>query len=356
MQDSANTTRSAPPPDRATRADGLLYPLDLVYERAGIAAPEVTAVSPEGIPHPYRSLLVHRDDMTPTLERHYGGRVVLRPLSVFTSGSSYFRRVLLVGEQAGQPVEMGAIRMELDAFDAPIRRKINDQLSSLEGDAADVVLETPGGSGEAAEDIVRLIRRRFESVGVIVPGTAKSAGTILALAGDEILMGPESALGPIDAQISQKGKVFSADALLAGMDQIKREISTSGTLSRPAICGHRKSGTPVFASCLDLGAPLALARGVGRVAAQQIQNRVWAQHRRDGPLDSFEGRRVGGVVGPPGSPEIDRQAAFQSVRSTALPRRIWAQFQRWALSSLEGQHARGHGRPEILHPLVRFGI
>ena len=58
----------------------------------------------------------------------------------------------------------------------------------------------------------------------------------------------------------------------------------------------------------DLGAPLALARGVGRVAAQQVQNRVWAQHRRDGPLDSFEGRQVCVVVGPPGSPEIDRQA------------------------------------------------
>lgn len=58
----------------------------------------------------------------------------------------------------------------------------------------------------------------------------------------------------------------------------------------------------------DLGAPPALARGVRRVAAQQVQNRVWAQHRRDGQLDSFEGRHVCVVVGPPGSPEIDRQA------------------------------------------------
>ena len=58
----------------------------------------------------------------------------------------------------------------------------------------------------------------------------------------------------------------------------------------------------------DLGAPPALARGVGRVAAQQIQNRVRAEHRRDGPLDPFELRRVGVVVRPPGSPEIDRQA------------------------------------------------
>ena len=71
---------------------------------------------------------------------------------------------------------------------------IGDQLSNLQGDAIDLVLETPGGSGEAAEDVVRLVRRRFKSMGVIVPGTAKSAGTILAMAGDEIPMSYESAL------------------------------------------------------------------------------------------------------------------------------------------------------------------
>ena len=124
MNASENPPAAGAAPAGATRDEGLLYPLDLVYERAGIAAPAVREVAPDEIPLPYRSLLVHRDDMTPTLERHFGGRVVLRPLSVFKSGNSYFRRVLLVQEYAGQPVEMGAIRMELDAFSAPIRRKI----------------------------------------------------------------------------------------------------------------------------------------------------------------------------------------------------------------------------------------
>ena len=103
---------------------GLLYPLDLVYRRAGIDAPAFEAVPPDDIPLPYRALLVHDSDMTLTLERHFGGRVALRPLSTFTRGGSYFRRVLLVQEYAGQPVEMGAIRMELDAFDEPLRRRI----------------------------------------------------------------------------------------------------------------------------------------------------------------------------------------------------------------------------------------
>ena len=64
---------------------------------------------------------------------------------------------------------------------------INDQLANLNGKAIDLILETPGGSEEVAEDIVRLLHDRYEEVAIIVPGWAKSAGTIIAMAGDEIL-------------------------------------------------------------------------------------------------------------------------------------------------------------------------
>lgn len=101
---------------------------------------------------------------------------------------------------------------------------INDQLSILDGDRLDLILETPGGFGDAAEDIVKLIRNKFQEVNIIVPGTAKSAGTIIAMAGDDILMEPMSALGPIDAQISYQGKQFSAEAFIKGLDDIKEEV------------------------------------------------------------------------------------------------------------------------------------
>jgi ClpP class serine protease len=78
---------------------------------------------------------------------------------------------------------------------------IRDQLANLKGPALDLILETPGGSAEVAEDIVRILREKYSDMAVIVPGWAKSAGTILAMAGDEILMQSSSALGPIDAQI-----------------------------------------------------------------------------------------------------------------------------------------------------------
>src|SRR5688572_8937890 len=94
-------------PKRGKRApaDGMLFPLDFVYARSGVALPQVGAIAPDDIPQPYRSLLVHQNDMTLTLERHFGGRVALRALATFTNGPWYFRRVLLAQEYTGRPVE-----------------------------------------------------------------------------------------------------------------------------------------------------------------------------------------------------------------------------------------------------------
>lgn len=103
---------------------GPLFPLDLAYTQAGVALPVVTTIPPDAIPHPYRSLLVHDHDMTLTLERHHGGAVMLRTLSTTTRGQWYLRRVLLVQEYSGRPVEMGAIRLRMDVFPDRIRRQI----------------------------------------------------------------------------------------------------------------------------------------------------------------------------------------------------------------------------------------
>ena len=117
MTKSTRTPRAAGPSalPRLSARD-TLYPLNVVYRRAGIAMPAWDTAPPDQIPSPYRSMLVHDDDMTSTLERHYGGRVVLRALSTFFNGAWYFRRVLLVQESTGRPVEMGAIRIKLGVF------------------------------------------------------------------------------------------------------------------------------------------------------------------------------------------------------------------------------------------------
>lgn len=198
---------------------------------------------------------------------------------------------------------------------------INDQLANLSGTALDLILETPGGSGEIAEDIVRLLRGKYAELGVIVPGTAKSAGTIMAMAGDEILMEPASALGPIDAQIFWQGKVFSAHALLEGMKKIKQEVEESGSLNKayiPILQGispgelQNAENALKFAESLvtnwlarykfkswsehsSTGQPVTEEEKKDRayqIASQLCNHSLWLTHRRSIKLEDFEAMRL----------------------------------------------------------------
>jgi hypothetical protein len=67
----------------------------------------------------------------------------------------------------------------------------------------DLVLHTPGGNGPATESIVDYLRSMFGTdIRAIVPQIALSAGTMIALACNEIVMGKHSSLGPIDPQLA----------------------------------------------------------------------------------------------------------------------------------------------------------
>lgn len=109
---------------RTPSAKRILYPLDALYARAGVAAPVVKVTRAERIPAPYQILLVHQNEMTSMLERHVGGPVTVRVLSSFSKGRSYFRRVLLAVKSTGRPVAMGAVRLRLDVFSPAIRARI----------------------------------------------------------------------------------------------------------------------------------------------------------------------------------------------------------------------------------------
>lgn len=65
----------------------------------------------------------------------------------------------------------------------------------------DLILHSPGGSPAAAEACVQYLRAKFDHIRVFVPHAAMSAATMMACAGDEIVMGKHSFLGPIDPQL-----------------------------------------------------------------------------------------------------------------------------------------------------------
>src|SRR4051812_34950208 len=88
----------------------------------------------------------------------------------------------------------------------PIRRAIEDQVSQPRNRVEiDVWLESPGGDAHAAFKLALMLRDAARFVRVVVPDYAKSAATLLALAGDEIYLAPGAELGPLDAQMPEEG-------------------------------------------------------------------------------------------------------------------------------------------------------
>ena len=109
---------------------------------------------------------------------------------------------------------------------------IADMLSNLtEFSKIDIYLETPGGSGEAAEEIVEFIRGKFDFVSFVVSGEAKSAGTIMVLSGDDILMTKTGSLGPIDAQVMVGRSTISAFDYMEWVKEKHQEANAQGRLN-----------------------------------------------------------------------------------------------------------------------------
>lgn len=87
-----------------------------------------------------------------------------------------------------------------------------------------LLLHTPGGMLNAVETIVEYLTQKFDEIEVIIPTFAMSAGTMLSLASDRIIMGRQSQLGPIDPQIPISGSTFSARAIVDQFERAKGEI------------------------------------------------------------------------------------------------------------------------------------
>ena len=67
----------------------------------------------------------------------------------------------------------------------------------------ELMLHTPGGDIDAAEKLILMIRDKIGNGGfrIIVPHRAKSAGTLMVLGADTVVMSDTSELGPIDPQV-----------------------------------------------------------------------------------------------------------------------------------------------------------
>ncbi len=106
------------------RIANIIYPLDDFYQSHGRVLPRIEAIAGVEMPEPYRSLLAHTNDMTPTLEKYCDSKIHLRLLEMFEveEEEALYRQVVLLANGDETPMEFGAIRINLAGFeDEPMR-------------------------------------------------------------------------------------------------------------------------------------------------------------------------------------------------------------------------------------------
>lgn len=87
-----------------------------------------------------------------------------------------------------------------------------------------LIIHTPGGDITGAEGIMSYLHSKFDDIETIVPVYAMSAGTMMVLGSNRVVMGRQSQLGPIDAQIFSGTRMVSAGAVLSQFAEAREDI------------------------------------------------------------------------------------------------------------------------------------
>jgi len=101
-----------------------IYPLDEFYEQSGLPLPSIASIPGAEVPEPYRSLLVHSRDMTPTLECAYSSTIHLRVLQRSIARGVLSRGVVLIPDGGVKPVAFGVIKINLEHFPKPAKELV----------------------------------------------------------------------------------------------------------------------------------------------------------------------------------------------------------------------------------------
>jgi hypothetical protein len=179
---------------------------------------------------------------TPQASADYTGKVprppTKTPMYAAMNASRYQRQQLIkrINDTEGTNLicYVGGLETEIDRNDVV---GFVEMLHNIpENSPIDLLLNTCGGGVDACEKLVSLIHAKTcdQEFRVIVPDLAKSAGTLMALGADKIIMSDTSELGMIDPQFPMKdarGNEFwiSVTSYLAAYEEHSEALRRNST-------------------------------------------------------------------------------------------------------------------------------
>lgn len=92
---------------------------------------------------------------------------------------------------------------------------LSNQFRNKRFSQAYLFLATYGGDPDAGFRIARGLRHHYEKLTVVVPSFCKSAGTLLAIGADELVISDLGELGPLDMQLKKPDELFD---MSSGLD------------------------------------------------------------------------------------------------------------------------------------------
>jgi hypothetical protein len=108
-----------------------------------------------------------------------------------------------------------------------------DALAGTTFPEMDVVLQTPGGDPDAAYLITKILRKHTAKASFLIPVFAKSAGTLMCLGADELVVTEVTEFGPLDSQMreDQEGTSSTWGSALNGFKALEQiQLHTLQTL------------------------------------------------------------------------------------------------------------------------------
>lgn len=159
-----------------------------------------------------------------------------------------------------------------------------------------LILHTPGGVTNATETLVAYLWSKFEDIEVIIPTYAMSAGTMVSLASDRIIMGRQSQLGPIDPQMPISGAFVSARAVVEQFERAKLEIAADLSLAHvwaPILQAVGPALLQEAQNALDYGESMVAKWLKGRMLKDSPHlAKQTAMHFNDASKHKSHGRRI----------------------------------------------------------------
>jgi len=145
-----------------------------------------------------------------------------------------------------------------------------------------LILYTNGGDTSAAWNLVNLIRMFCDEFEVIVPSKCRSAGTLVCLGADRIVMTKQATLGPVDPSVTHPLGPVSPGASGEALTPVSVE-AVEGFLGEVKRYGKRKVTAQALLDLADKVHPLVLGQ-IFRTRKQirDLARRLLEQRLEDG--------------------------------------------------------------------------